>query len=393
MIVIKKLLKPFQLFVFLFIFLFLILAVFDYVLAQEKTIEMNFFYSQTCPHCLEEKVFLNNLEKQYPELKINRFEISEKESVNQLMNFYRDFEVSPEYHGLVPILFFGKKYFVGFNQEIKKEIEKCLLELEKGEIEEVRQPEEKIIKLPFVGRINVADYSLPILAVILGFLDGFNVCSLGALVLILGLVLALKSRKKILIFGSIFIFTTAFVYGILIFLWYQIFSYFVRYLKFMEIIIGLLAIAGAVYFFKEFIRFRKYGPTCQMGGGQSLISRFSSNLQNNIRNSANILIIAFSVLFFAVVITIVEFPCSAAVPVIFAGVLAKADLSFFSYLFYISLFMIFYMLDEIIVFLIALGTMTIWLASPKLIIWITFSESIILFFLGFYYLFNFTTLF
>ena len=42
--------------------------------------------------------------------------------------------------------------------------------------------------IPLIGEIDLAKYSLPAQAVVLGFFDGFNVYSLGALVLILGLV-------------------------------------------------------------------------------------------------------------------------------------------------------------------------------------------------------------
>ena len=91
---------------------------------------------------------------------------------------------------------------------------------------------------------------------------------------------------------------------------------------------------------------------------------------------------------FAAIVTIIEFPCSAVVPVAFAGILAQAGLSSFQYLLYILLFMLFYMLDEIIVFLIAFFSMKIWLASSKAVTWITLAESIILFVLGFYYLFS-----
>ena len=85
-------------------------------------------------------------------------------------------------------------------------------------------------------------------------------------------------------------------------------------------------------------------------------------------------------------ITIVEFPCSAAVPVFFAGMLAESGLTGFWYLFYIALFVLFYMLDEVLVFLIAVWTMSIRLSSPKITTWITLIEAIVLLALGLYYL-------
>jgi len=289
---------------------------------------------------------------------------------------------------------------LGFNEKIEKNIENCILGLIEGNSQEPCEPGEKPeqetltqidleeeVDLPIVGEISLEKYSLPVLAVLLGALDGFNVCSLGALVLILGLVLAIKSRKKTLLFGGLFILTTTIVYGILIFIWYQIFSFLIPYIRIMEILIGLLAVAGGIYFFKEFLKFRKRGPVCEISAGKGIMSKFSSKFQQSIKESGNIILILGSVLLFAGIITIVEFPCSAAVPVIFAGVLAQSGLSTIQYLLYIAIFLVFYMLDEIIVFLVAFFTMKIWFASSKVITWITLLEAIILLALGFYYLF------
>ena len=372
-----------------FLIFILVFSAFGFVSAQEK--EMSFFFSQTCPHCVKESVFLDELEKKYPDIVIKRYLISVKSNVDLLLEYYREYNVASEFHGMVPVTFVNGKYFVGFNEEKKVEIEECILISEQCDLEDSLGGEEieRKVSLPILGEIDMDDYSLPVLAVVLGALDGFNVCSLGVLILILGLVLALKSRKKVLIFGGLFIITASIVYGLLIVLWYQIFSFFIPYLKVMEIIIGLLAIGGGAYFFSQFIKYRKYGPTCDIASGKNIISKFSSRFKKSIQESGNMFLLITSVLLFAVIITIVEFPCSAAVPVIFAGVLANANLSTFSYLFYIALFILFYMLDEIIVFLIAFFTMTVWLSSSKTIIWITLIEAIILFALGFYYLLGF----
>jgi len=378
--------------IYLALFLFLLFSAFDFVSAQESKIELNFFYSSTCPHCAKEERFLDKLQQKYPEIKINRFLISNKDNVELLKEFYKQYEVPVEYYGIVPITFTDEKYFLGFNEEIGENIESCILECQKdkeplkGEFTLVDL--EGRINIPFIGKIDIKKYSLSGLAVVLGVLDGFNVCSLGALVLILGLVLALKSRRKVLIFGGLFILTTAIVYGLLIVLWYQIFSFLVPYMKIMELLIGLLGVGGGIYFLKEFIKLRKQGPTCETKGGKQIISKFSSKFQKSLQESRNILLLSGLVFLFAGIVTIVEFPCSAALPVVFAGVLAQSGLPLSSYLLYIAIFVLFYMLDEIIVFLIAFFTMTIWIASGKAMAWITLTEAGILFLLGFYYLFG-----
>lgn len=389
--------------IFIILVLILTFAVFDFILAQENQVEINFFYSRTCPYCAQENKFLGELENKYPEIKVNRLKISERKNIDLLKKFYQEYNVPKELYGLVPITFIKGEYFSGFDEEIGEEIENCVLRLLGEETQKPCQCEKcqgystlidqsRKIKLPFVGEIDISKYSLPFLTVILGTLDGFNVCSLGALILILGLVLGLKSRKKVLIFGGIFITTTAVIYGILIVLWYQLFSFFASYLKIMEILIGILAIGGGVYFLKQFIEFRKKGPTCEANTGNKLASKFSSRFQESFQKSGNIFLLIGAILLFAGIITIVEFPCTAAVPLVFSSILVQSQLSGFSYLFYIVLFLLFYMLDEIIVFLIAFFTMKIWLASSRVIVWITLVEAIVLFLLGFYYLFGFSVL-
>jgi len=309
-----------------------------------------------------------------------------------LKKYYLDYKVSQEYYGTVPATFIEGDYFIGFNEEMGKKIEKCLLDkgankCETGVGDTTFVGLEGQVSLPFLGKIDFKKYSLPALTVLLGLLDGFNVCSLGALVLILGLVLGLKSKKMTFLFGTIFILTTALVYGILIFVWYNVFYLFMSFMNIMEILIGLLGVGGGVYFFREFLRFKKYGPTCEASTSKGLIARFTSQFKERIKGSVSIILLAGSVLFFAAILTILEFPCSAVVPVAFAGILAKSGLSFLSYLFYMAVYLFFYMLDEIIVFLVAFFTAKIWLASGKAVVWSALAESIILFILGIYYLY------
>jgi hypothetical protein len=157
----------------------------------------------------------------------------------------------------------------------------------------------------------------------------------------------------------------------------------------MNIFVGVLGILGGVYFLKQFIKYRKYGPTCDLDTGKGIVGKFSSKIQKSFKESGGLWAIIISIFIFAVVITVVEFPCSAVIPVFFASALAQAQLPALTYLLYIVIFVFFYMLDEIIIFLIAVFTMTIKLASSRAIIWITLLESIILFGLGIYYLFGF----
>lgn len=364
----------------------LLFVSFGFVFSQEK-IEINFFYSQTCPHCIEENKFLDEIEEKYPEVQVNRYLIEDPKNVELLKNFCQRC-AADDYFGLVPMTFIGDKFFLGFDNDegIGSDIENYILKYLENE-KSSSQDDNKKLTLPLIGEIDPSLYSLPVLAILLGLLDGFNVCSLGALVLILSLVLAQRSKKKSLIIGGVFIITTAIVYGILIFFWYQLFSFLSSYLKAMQILVGFLAIGGGIYFLRQYFKFKKTDPTCEVKDNK-IVKNFTQKLQDSFKKSTNVLAILTSVLLFALVITVVEFPCSAAVPVVFAGILVQAKLPLFSYLFYLGLFLFFYLLDEIIVFLVAVFSMKLWATSPKLTLWFSLIGAIILFLLGFYYIFS-----
>jgi len=362
----------------------------------QGAVEVYFFYSDSCSVCAKTNIFLRDFQASYPQqVAVKKCSISEESAVEKLIEFYQEHKVPRESFGTVPAVFVGERNFIGFSDRVGQEIKTYVLQLaeEASTGIAVEQPQEepqpKTVNIPILGEIEVAKYSLPAMAVVLGFFDGFNVCSLGALVLILGLVLVLKSRKRILIFGSIFILTTAIVYGLLIVLWYHIFALLTPYLKIMEILVGLLGMVGGIYFLKEFIKFKKQGPTCELQTGKGLMARFSEKMKTALQGQRSIVAIVVAILLFAAVITAAEFPCSAAVPLFFASTLADAQLPALSYLLYIALFILFYMIDEVVVFIIAVLTMTVRIASKRVVVWITLIEAIVLFLLGLYYLFGF----
>jgi glutaredoxin len=364
------------------------------IFAQDK-IEVNFFYKEGCPFCAEEEKLLDRLESEYSELKVNRYEsVYSSENQELLKSLYEKYDVPRTVRAFVPVTFTPDKYFVGFNDNIAAEIENCLVECIRPDKEHVSLSDVSVmdreINIPFLGPIKLSSFSFPVMAMILGALDGFNVCSLGALILILSLVLSLRSKKKIFFFGGAFLLTTALSYGFLIIFWYKLFEFLSAYLKFIEVFIGLLGVGGGIYFLKQFLDLRKRGPVCESGTGSKVASKFVSKIQKLLKmeSATGFVLVLLAIFAFAFLITVVEFPCSAVVPVAFAALLTKAGLAGFQYLLYISIYIVFYLLDEIVVFLIALFTSKIWLSSPKFTKWIILAEAAILFSLGIYYLFG-----
>jgi len=245
-----------------------------------------------------------------------------------------------------------------------------------------------VIELPFFGETDLARFSLPVLAVILGSVDGLNVCSIGALIMVLSIVLVFKRTSLILLLGGLFLIVVASVYGLLVFIWYQIFSFVMPYFGYMRIIIGMIALLGGVYFFFEFLRLRKVGLACKISESK-LMEKTIKHLQEAFQSpKKSIPALALAVIFFAAMVTIIEFPCSAAIPLVFTGILAGTGLSSTGFAFYIFLYLLFYLLIELVIFLAAVFTKKIWLGHGKVASYAALVGSLVLFYLAYYYFFD-----
>lgn len=348
--------------------------------AVDEKVIIHFFDDRLCSVCRDAKEFIQSIEQDYPQVDLRIYPISDTEKLRQTAKEHG----VEDYNIMAPTIFIGGNFFQF--RDFTSRHEEMIVKAIEGE---VVQDDCCVIKIPFLNiEIDIRNWSLPFITVVLGSLDGFNVCSIGALILILSIVLVFKSKKKIFFAGGLFILTTAIVYGILVFSWGKLFEALVGQLEILRIIVGLAALGGGLYFFKEFWRFFRYGPTCK-ASDSALAKKATQKLKKAFEDpKRSFFYLVGAIMFFAVVITLVELPCSVGVPIAFTGILVEAGLSLTAYVFYILAYLFFYMLIEIIIFTGAVLTKKIWFANSKAITWITFAGAMVLFYLAFYYLFS-----
>ena len=130
--------KTFKRFFAAFFIIFLGLTiVHHFVLAQEK-LEMVYFWGDGCPHCAKEKVFLEKLEKKYPELEIKRYEVWYNPENQKLFKEYAE-KYNVQQLG-VPLTIINDKYFIGYGsdetsgREIENYIKQILEKEKSGEL-------------------------------------------------------------------------------------------------------------------------------------------------------------------------------------------------------------------------------------------------------------------
>ena len=363
-------------------------SLFSLVSADTSVGEIHFFEQRGCPDCARQKEFLEDyIRPNYPAVEIITYSImsAENQRIFHQMMEQRGVE---NYNLIVPTTFIGDNYFQNFYEDDKELIVRAIGG-ENVQEEVFKAREGRLINIPFFGEFNVDSLSIPILALIIGTVDGLNVCSIGALVLILTLVFySFNSRKKILLYGGLFIFTTVLVYGLLIFAWTAIFHSLARFIGGINLFIGLAALLGGGFFFKKFIDFYRYGPACEHSSNKYIV-RTTKKLKEMFNDNERTTFLILGVVFFAFIVTLIELPCSIGLPLVYAGILASEGLSIGGYLFYVGLYLFFYMFIELVIFGIAVATKEIWFAESKWLTWVYLFGSIVLFLLSYNYLIGF----
>ena len=309
--------------------------------------EVNFFYLTGCSHCDEQKPFNEELAEKYPSISIIYHDASKPEGSELLSEMLASLGVDEE--PFFPVTIFGNQVFADWESEetTGQEIEKALQQCLEGNCPATGsgEPGDEII-IPIIGKIVPSEHSLPALAVILGFVDGFNPCALWVLVYLISLVATLQDRRKIWLIVGSFVFASAVLYYLFMAVWLNAFLL-IGYFRPVTMVIGLVALGAGIVNVREFIQ-TKGDIVCEVQGEESR-GKTMSRIESIVRSPLNLGTVA-GIIALAFVVNSIEFVCSAALPAIFTHVLSLSGLSAFQYYGYILLYVFFFMLDALIIF-------------------------------------------
>src|SRR3989339_295386 len=256
--------------------------------AAEGQVHLYFFWGDGCPHCAAEREALRELEALYPQLYVHDFEVYSHPVNARLLQ--RVGEALRQDIGGVPFTVIADRTFVGFAPsvtlpQITGRIEECLgstchdslvtlLQQSPSDSEpppqppavpssaaaivtgtgatdilsgDISQPSSSFrFSIPLLGEIDARFISLPVLAVVMGMLDGFNPCALWTLLFLLSLLIGMTSRIRMWLLGSAFVVTSALVYFFFMTAWLQLIL-FLGFIFWVRLAIGGLALVGGAY--------------------------------------------------------------------------------------------------------------------------------------------------
>lgn len=336
----------------------------------ESGLTLHFFWAANCPHCAEEKPFIEALQRRYPQLQVREYEIW-----RQRENFELLLALAERHGGGVvstPATVLGDRLWFGFNPRIGGEIEAtvahCLaagcpdLLAAVAESPATAAPteaprsapgESASVAVPFFGNIDPESLSLPVFTLVLGLLDSFNPCAFFVLLFLLSLLVHLRSRRVMLLVGGTFVFFSGLIYFLFMAAWLNLFLLAGR-MQQVTTVAGAVALLVAALNIKDFFLFHQ-GPTLSIP--ESARPRLFKRMRHLLTEDRLPSVLLGTVVL-AVAANSYELLCTAGFPMVYTRVLTLHNLERWQYYACLALYNAVYvvpLLTIVLVFTFTLG--------------------------------------
>ena len=236
-----------------------------------------------------------------------------------------------------------------------------------------------IVNIPFINKsIDLTDYSLPLMSLILGTVDGFNPCAMWVLVLFLTALIAVGSKTKMFRVAGLFILAEAVMYYLILNAWLYTWD-FVGLDKWVTLIVGIVGIIGGIFFVRNYLK-KGDELSCEVTDFKK-----RAKISNQIREIANkpfTLLTALGIIGLALSVNVIEFACSVGIPQTYTKILQINNISFWNRQIYTFIYIIGYMIDDIMVFGLALLSVNKLQLTTKYSKWVNLFGGILMIILG-----------
>jgi len=258
----------------------------------------------------------------------------------------------------VPTIIIGEQVWVGWDDTVAEDVRATVAALAEG-----RAPpdgdgdgaDEELVDVPLIGSVDVGASSLLIATLVIGFVDGVNPCSLWVLSILLALVLHSGSRRRVLLVGSAFLLVTTALYGLYVVGAYSLLSY-ASYISWIQRAVAVLVAGFAVINIRDYFRPGQHAVLSIPEGAKPDIYRRARALMAPERSPVAVLAGTTAL---AVGVSLVETPCSAALPLLWTDLLAAHDTSTGVAVTLFAVYMLVFLIDELVLFGAAVVTMRV----------------------------------
>ncbi len=336
---------------------------------QGATVEV--FVREGCPHCAKAEAFFAALAKERPDLRIVIRDVRKEPAALARLK-----ELAKAQRGgaSVPATYVGGQLLLGFSEAAHTDrLIRDALKGQPGRPESASiggtcEAEEALsctaggeaatadaqgFEVTVFGRtISLDDVGLPVFTLVVGLLDGFNPCSMWVLILMISLLAPLNDRPRMLAIAGTFVLVQGIAYLVFLAAWLNLFLL-IGLSRSSQLVIAAIAIIAGLINMKDFWAFGKwFSLSIPEKAKPGIYTRMRAILHTH-----NLLGAIIGTIVLGLLVQVVEFMCTSGFPALFTRILTLRQLDPWSYYGYLLLYIVPYMLDDLIV--LGIGVVTL----------------------------------
>jgi len=368
----------------IYLVIFVLLFIPNIIFAEEKQMNIYLFYGDGCPHCAAEEKFLSSYLKNKPYIKLHKYEVWKNEEngkkydeVHKLLN---------DTGNGIPYLIIGNNAITGYDNDATPDRIRSTIQYYKntnykdevgiylGVVKENEtgnentsieggnaKYEESDINIPIIGKKNIKEVPILLSAIVIGLVDGFNPCAMWILIFLISMLLGMKNKKRMWALGITFLVSSAAVYFLFLISWLNL-AIFLNKVVYIRLGIAMVAVIFGCVSILRFIN-RKEDDGCEVVDTKNR-KRIINAIKKIVKEKSFVLAL-LGIVLLAASVNIVELLCSLGLPVMFTQILAVNEISGSMQIVYSLVYILFFLIDDIIIFVIAMKTLEIKAISNK----------------------------
>lgn len=292
--------------------------------APARKARLTFFWGVGCPHCEAAKPTVAALGGEFPGVSVEAVEVRQDPIGRaRFVQAMRDLEVSA---AGVPSFVIGREVIVGFSDRSTPNELRAMLRWAVGGADAGRAAPARSnapIELPWIGPVDPAKIPFPAFTLLVGLVDGVNPCAMWVLLVLLSILVHVRSRLRLLLFGGTFVVASGVVYFGFMTAWIHVFSL-VGLSRPITVTLGLVVLVMGLINLKELVWFKK-------GVSLMIPEKAKPGLFKRMREigaSASLPAAFGGIAVLALLVNLVELGCTLGLPAVYTRILtARAELT------------------------------------------------------------------
>ena len=352
-----------------------------FVFGSEKDLNLYLFYGDGCPHCAVLEKYLDTYLKDKDYIHLHKYEVWY--STENQEKYKKVHEILKVGGNGIPFLVIGETSITGFDEEYTPEkIENAIKyyskvkfndkvgvylgvadekDIDNSNLDNNHYVDEEV-SIPIIGKKNAKEVPILLSTVIIGLVDGFNPCAMWILIFLISMLLGIKDKKRRWALGITFLVSSAVVYFLFLLSWLSL-AEFLNATAYIRLGISFVAIMFGTYAIIVFFKNLNKDDACEVVDSKRR-RKIIRSIQKIVKEKSFPLAL-LGIALLALAVNIIELLCSLGLPVMYSEILTINEVPFVSKVIYSLIYVFFFLLDDILVFIIAMKTLEIKVISNK----------------------------